>query len=1218
MAIGEMTGFARLILGATVALAGPGAAASGADWPAYRHGPGRRAFTGEQIATPLSVQWTHVPQAGPKPAWPDPVREIHMMDFDHAFHPVAADGTVFYGSSADHQVHALDLATGRQRWTFHTDGPVRFAPAVSEGKLYVASDDGQVYCLSATDGKLIWRFRAAGDERVMGNEQMISRWPLRSGVLVADGVVYFTAGMWPAEGVWSFALTASDGSVVWKVRQPASFAPQGYMAADGKTLLAPAGRSQVWVIDRKTGAGRRGMGHSRAMVAGALAVTGSPPFKANESLPITGSPPRRERTQSVVVWPIAGKGKGRRLAGKGPVAADETTLYAAGGGKLTAYTLGTFARRWEVACGRVFALAVAGEAVIVGGDKTVTLVSAATGKMRWSAPLDGEARGLAVADGRLLVSTHTGRITCFGPGAAPAGAVAARRPAAAAPDAVATALAERILRDTQVTAGFCLAVGAGGGRVAMELARQSKLHIICAEADSRKVAATRKALDAAGVYGSRVTVHHVAGPALPYPDYFADLVVVLGAGGAGAIPSPSELHRVLRPCGGVAWRGGRAGASEPWIRGEALTDKRMSPTTECVRRGTLPGAGDWTHLYADAGNSGSSGDSRVRWPLKMLWFGKPGPGRMMNRHWRGTAPVVAAGRMFILGQHSIIAVNAYNGRELWSHRMPSIQRRVVDIRGGSMAVDAESLYVSTGDVCLRFDAATGKLRRTYRLPVRRPRLAIGDGRTLTVGDGGQITITADNAGLTLTLTTTDAKVACADPKGAPAGGDSWELFFDFRPAAGRTGLYGPGAFHALIVAGAAQAPGPRGQSGPWSACPPLRVAGKLTQTGSLTTVRLAWDEMAKLVGARPADFAFGAILNSSDNGKTLTGRTYAFANAASYRLANAQATLVLDATGAAPQTPSGPALPAPEGGLSLGWGQLYVNGEVIVGTAAEQRDTAAALKYGWDFASENNDYTGPPVAKVLGIVGVKPQTRTVFALNKDDGKPLWVHTAAGTVSHNALAVGAERLYLIDRTAKGPPVDAKRRGRTPVQDAAALEALDLLTGRRAWRSVDGLGDGHQLRLGNGVLLTASMKGMTAHSPADGRVLWTVARKQPMHHCSAFLRAPVITRKWVYDEPHAYDLRTGKVRMAGKGATAWTWSGGTGCGTVSGAENLLLFRNRAPAVLDVAGDTGQHLFTGIRPGCYINMIAAGGLVLMPEAASGCGCPYAFQTTVVMMPK
>ena len=56
---------------------------------------------------------------------------------------------------------------------------------------------------------------------------------------------------------------------------------------------------------------------------------------------------------------------------------------------------------------------------------------------------------------------------------------------------------------------------------------------------------------------------------------------------------------------------------------------------------------------------------------------------------------------------------------------------------------------------------------------------------------------------------------------------------------------------------------------------------------------IAWDTIAKLTGADPADFQFGVILNSSDDGTQRTARTRRFANDASYRLANCTATLVL-------------------------------------------------------------------------------------------------------------------------------------------------------------------------------------------------------------------------------------------------------------------------------------------------------------------------------------
>lgn len=51
---------------------------------------------------------------------------------------------------------------------------------------------------------------------MIGNGRVISRWPLRSGVAVRDGTVYFSAGMWPSEGIFVYALSVADGQVVWK------------------------------------------------------------------------------------------------------------------------------------------------------------------------------------------------------------------------------------------------------------------------------------------------------------------------------------------------------------------------------------------------------------------------------------------------------------------------------------------------------------------------------------------------------------------------------------------------------------------------------------------------------------------------------------------------------------------------------------------------------------------------------------------------------------------------------------------------------------------------------------------------------------------------------------------------------------------------------------------------------------------------------------------
>ena len=158
------------------------APAGGADWPAYRHDSTRGGYTAESLKPPLGRQWAHVPASPPRPAWPEPRKELHPMPFDYAPQVVAADGVAYYGSSADHTVRALDLATGRRRWSFRTGAPVRFAPVVQGRRLLVGSDDGRVYCLSAADGKLLWRFRGGPtDEMILGNEAMISRWPQTTG-----------------------------------------------------------------------------------------------------------------------------------------------------------------------------------------------------------------------------------------------------------------------------------------------------------------------------------------------------------------------------------------------------------------------------------------------------------------------------------------------------------------------------------------------------------------------------------------------------------------------------------------------------------------------------------------------------------------------------------------------------------------------------------------------------------------------------------------------------------------------------------------------------------------------------------------------------------------------------------------------------------------------------------------------------------------------------
>ena len=150
------------------------------------------------LARTLHLQWVRELPA-PQPAWPDQVR----LQFDVAYRPVVHEGTLFLSSHRTDSVTAYDARSGERKWRFFADGPVRFAPALWENRVYFTADDGYLYCVDADDGGLLWKFRGgATDRRGLGNERLISTWPARGAPVVADGTVYFAAGVWPFMGIF--------------------------------------------------------------------------------------------------------------------------------------------------------------------------------------------------------------------------------------------------------------------------------------------------------------------------------------------------------------------------------------------------------------------------------------------------------------------------------------------------------------------------------------------------------------------------------------------------------------------------------------------------------------------------------------------------------------------------------------------------------------------------------------------------------------------------------------------------------------------------------------------------------------------------------------------------------------------------------------------------------------------------------------------------------
>jgi outer membrane protein assembly factor BamB len=377
---------------------------------------------------------------------------------------------------------------------------------------------------------------------------------------------------------------------------------------------------------------------------------------------------------------------------------------------------------WQTPCAAAEALILAGDLLIAGGVDEVVAVRSTDGERVWQAKVDGKAKGLAVADDKLIVSTDKGILYTFAAAAA-ANAVQAE-PVDSPSVAPATQDLGNWLADQAKLGerpGFAMVLGLADGQLLAALAKATKLTIYGIDPDAKKVARLRQVLGKAGLYGDRICLN-VGDPAdTHFPNYFADLVASETAQTEGlAGLSLDEAWRLTRPYGGVLLLGSSDSARAAGVR-QAAQDERAELLQENGlwlkgRRGALPGAGGWTHQYADAGNTACGYDTRVKCPLRLLWYGQPGPLGMISRHQRAAAPLAAQGVLFVQCEDWVEAYDAYNGVQLWRRSFPKVVRRTVSHDCSNLAADTDSFYVAYRNVCHRLDARSGETLATFAVP----------------------------------------------------------------------------------------------------------------------------------------------------------------------------------------------------------------------------------------------------------------------------------------------------------------------------------------------------------------------------------------------------------------------------------------------------------------------------------------------------------------------
>jgi len=1173
-----------------VILVNPGATQA-EDWPTFMHDNHRSGVTSEQLELPLSESWVFKAAYRPQPAWPLPAKQDFWhrhynlratVTYDWAFHIVGAGDTVFFASSADDKVYALDAQTGQIRWTFFTEAPVRLAPSISGDKVYVGSDDGYVYCLSRDNGSLIWKFRAVDDGRMIpGNGRIISTWPVRTGILVDEGNLYSAAGLFPSvrqlhsnhsqsgnstlkieglterpdgnQGTFLFELSAENGAVKWK--QQVDVSPQGYMLASDKQLYVPTGRTNPSIFARADGsllgqlpsAGgtfallapdsrNRGLAEN-VLVTGpgrgskelnasevdtqykiatfdglSMLVNGQTAYMLSEkelsafnralylelskkrnqltdrykkleeqlksvrqlhsnqrrpdgkvdkntaeSVRQLHSNQRQSGNSTLKIEGLTGRPDGAEQLGSvrqlhsNHSQSGNSTLKIEGltgrpdGRELRSITIqiSKLSKKmkdcylWTVECEYPHSMIMAGDVLFLGGENKIAAFKADSGKAIWDASVGGKAFGLSVANGGLYVSTDEGQIHCFRNNVKDStNVITAKTEANPYPNDYLTKLyaeaAELISEQTGVAKGYCLVLDCGWGRLAYELARKTDLKIVGVEKDSGRVTAARNAIDKAGLYG-RVAVHHTDSATLPYTKCFANLIVSDQALCTGKLPSSAdEVLRMLRPYGGIiafVLPGNKFDRKElkKWER-PFLEDWKLHNTAKIVlawtKRKELEGAGEWTHIYAEPGNTACSGDKVIRGDMAVQWFGRPGPRYMIDRHHRNVPPLVKDGRLFAPGDCVVFAIDAYNGTIEWKIEVPNSRRLGAFLDCGSMAVDKKFLYVAARDKCYAFDVSTGHSRITYEMP--------------------------------------------------------------------------------------------------------------------------------QLISAEPRE-----------------------------------------------------------------WGYVAYSGNILFGSGRRKGASYTETSY------EADDSLWYRNMKVV-------VSDYLFAIQKAGRRLLWKYKE-GLILNTTITIGDGRIYFIETNS--PKALADTLGRMPVKTLFGtgdqfLVALDARTGQIVFRGkidVSNFEEPVYMNYAKDILLLSGSRLIEdsihyyydAFDARSGKVRWQADHNTDLAIDGAhgeYNRHPTIIDDTIYAWPYAYNLKTGK-KIEG-----WKFDRqGHGCGGISASAQCLFWRGGNPWMYDLGPNGGPRRLNRVtRPGCWINIIPAAGLVLIPESSSGCTCGFPLQTSMAFIPK
>jgi len=1251
-----------------------GPAARGEDWPTWRHDAHRSASSPERLPAELHLQWirklgrirsawpterrsqfdgSYEPVVAGRTVLVSAPDEDGVCAFDletgerrwrfFANGPVRFAPALYRGRAYvvcdDGFLYCLDIADGSLVWKFN---------AAAADRRHLGNE------------RLVSFWAARGGPVVFADTVYFAAgfWPTL-------GVFIHAVDGRTGKSVWTNKRChdLEDVQLDHDFRGPSGLSPQGYLAATADYLIVPNGRSMTAYLDRKTGKLLHYMqgfrqGNWQLSCDGRVITIGNHfyPFRKmltgeNDSFFVDrGKPDPRPMDAHVIgsrflygladgaisCYPIRSIVDPKETeVKKEPIFWWKPGYKYAGAFSYKQYS---YSKLWSrQLCGPPPAHRPRGNTVyfyrpaelIKAGDRFYgsrgrMLFAAQIGKtdgaptLAWKKELDETISRLVAANGKLLVVTEDGTLRCYGARRGrPRHFAIEREPLPEREDRFA-ASAAGILEATGVSRGYCVVLGVGSGRLIEQLLRSSELRLIVVEKQKQKADAMRLRLIRAGFYGPRAQVIVGDPGAFPFPPFLASLVVSEDWDGApfgSNAAAPAYLFKMLRPYGGTACvriGGGHETFAKLVARARltGATVSRAGDWSLLKRAGALPGAADWTHGRADAGNTLFSRDSFVKPPLGVLWYGASdtyafyGPKRY--DYALNVCPKVARGRLFDVKpktitvasagsaarrKHGLVlhAVDVYTGLLLWQKLVPN---ETGGVPGTQFVAPGDRVYVASGDKLLFIDAVSGGTLKNITLDVKAgPRE--GPKRDTNVAVFRPIEKGAEWHYLA----------------GSHPRDDGWtRAGYDLTGwKKGRAGFgYGDGDDKTVLR--------------------------DMFNHYSVVYIRKEFqvDDVAR--------FARLGLMIDYDDGfiAYINGREVARMNVKSGRGKDAKGVEGGEILGRHSFFPlknlrdilrPGTNVIAIEGhNVAPGSSDFSLDPFLQVGYAPPKLFPVAKDMFVW------GDFIGILYGLTANPKKIPAANELLVVLDRKTGRRLWSRRAeysfntggfAVSVNKSAMAAGGGCVFLADTVSPQVLREKKRRGE-PYEMTSTLIALELRTGNEKWSHVSKVtgppGDYLAYSEEAGVLLAYRPGNLRAFDGASGRLLWTRPISTPYSPVMVGPKTFYAFRslKRIHIAGHIFSCDVRDLATGGIVRKDVFRSELFNCNYALGAENLITLRdvNQYACCIDM-GTGKKYRMRNLRSGCTPTFIPADGLIVAPGRLVGCVCNYPVQTALALVP-